>query len=1138
MASTASCLSPTTLLEKSVLELSCPPADVMIDQPAQSRESMIDLGKPHSPIDLELNHSPYDTKAQRHSLSGHDPKPQLVSSHLSNSSTATCLTSLVKISHSPTPVTGILAEPVGALGSTSPEVAHILFPTPSTSSGHDSSSISPRALETSYEPVPTSLDSDIPDPSSVRRRGRKPKTQDKQTKKSPSPDVQLILDLREVTAQAVKTFEVLDKNWYQYKNLGKTKAPEDSMICDCSWSPGQSLSSQSGDDADVACTQESGCINMLTQVECLEDECRCRKMCQNQRFQKRQYAPIEIVLTEKKGFGVRLREDVKAETFVYEYVGEVVGEKAFQKRIKEYAEEGLKHFYFMQLQREEYIDATKKGGLGRFLNHSCNPNCQIGKWVVGRQVRMGIFTKRAVKAGEELTFNYNVDRYGYDAQECYCGEPNCVGFLGGKTQTDVGAMDELYIDALGISADVEALALKGSKTKRGKKMDVDYMPIMRAIPLKDVPKVASAIRQSISNKRILSKLLRRISITDEPAVQKQLMRLHGFSMMSMVLNEYLEDQEIVKTTLEILLKWPLLTKNKLVSTNIEDTVMKLSSSPSETIQTLAAELVDMWVDLSVSYRIPKAKEADETEGGKRKSDNLLDKLFSKRVRRRQSCHDLPRLQLVSETQYIRPEAAKPIKPEDRKPEDIRLPLNWSFERTPDNRVYFYHIFTRQTQWSLPTPEEVAREEKELADFYARQKAAAMDVDDIVAKAKADAEANRKEEEARHALEEAEQKKLLVSDPRRKTKHTHRHHSGKTALGDKSRGQSSGSTSGLNGSEASRNKDKKMMRLFSSVVVRTMSRYKDSFEHDQFKKRAKELTDILCQKESKSSNYQIDNYDKLTPEKEVKIKSFVKDWVAKLLARKGISTSASGSASKVAELHCQKPAQHPKAHDHSTPSIPDLSPQTPAAAPTSHVPYTPVTPGSKSISDLSNGGDLDTNLHREINGAHNTSTLGSTARAKPPTGPETSRTTSYDAQSTNLPPESHPTFASFATSDQLPSNVSEICLPLDLAPPPPPPPPSSCQVDESRVTSSTNEANQRTDVIQDCHLARVQLGLSNLCSDQFSILPSALLSENISQKSIDESCQSRPSETLLCLDRKAFSATSSVSLPHSTSPDSG
>lgn len=28
-------------------------------------------------------------------------------------------------------------------------------------------------------------------------------------------------------------------------------------------------------------------------------------------------------------------------------------------------------------------------------------------------MRMGIFAKREVKANEELTFNYNVDRYGF-----------------------------------------------------------------------------------------------------------------------------------------------------------------------------------------------------------------------------------------------------------------------------------------------------------------------------------------------------------------------------------------------------------------------------------------------------------------------------------------------------------------------------------------------------------------------------------------------------------------------------------------------------------------------------------------------------------------------------------------------------
>ena len=60
----------------------------------------------------------------------------------------------------------------------------------------------------------------------------------------------------------------------------------------------------------------------------------------------------------------------------------------------------------------KFIDATKSGGIGRFANHSCNPNCYVAKWTVGTHVRMGIFAKRDIKLHEELTFNYNVDRYG------------------------------------------------------------------------------------------------------------------------------------------------------------------------------------------------------------------------------------------------------------------------------------------------------------------------------------------------------------------------------------------------------------------------------------------------------------------------------------------------------------------------------------------------------------------------------------------------------------------------------------------------------------------------------------------------------------------------------------------------------
>lgn len=38
---------------------------------------------------------------------------------------------------------------------------------------------------------------------------------------------------------------------------------------------------------------------------------------------------------------------------IYEYIGEVVKEQTFRKRMQQYADEGIRHFYFMMLQKEE-----------------------------------------------------------------------------------------------------------------------------------------------------------------------------------------------------------------------------------------------------------------------------------------------------------------------------------------------------------------------------------------------------------------------------------------------------------------------------------------------------------------------------------------------------------------------------------------------------------------------------------------------------------------------------------------------------------------------------------------------------------------------------------------------------------------
>jgi hypothetical protein len=78
------------------------------------------------------------------------------------------------------------------------------------------------------------------------------------------------------------------------------------------------------------------------------------------------------------------------------------------------------------------IDATVKGCVGRFINHSCEPNCESLKWDVEGKPCMGVFALRDLPAGTPVTFDYKFRRFGSELQECYCGTPSCRIFLGAK----------------------------------------------------------------------------------------------------------------------------------------------------------------------------------------------------------------------------------------------------------------------------------------------------------------------------------------------------------------------------------------------------------------------------------------------------------------------------------------------------------------------------------------------------------------------------------------------------------------------------------------------------------------------------------------------------------------------------------
>ncbi|XP_005878229.1 PREDICTED: histone-lysine N-methyltransferase, H3 lysine-36 and H4 lysine-20 specific [Myotis brandtii] len=178
------------------------------------------------------------------------------------------------------------------------------------------------------------------------------------------------------------------------------------------------------------CGIYSDCINRLLFYECHPAVCPAGERCQNQCFVKRQYTEVEIFRTLERGWGLRAKTDIQKGEFVSEYVGELIDDVECRARIRQAQEHGVTNFYMLTLDRDRVIDAGPRGNYTRFMNHCCDPNCETQKWSVKGDTRVGLFALCDIKAGTELTFNYNLQSLGSGKTICRCGAPNCSGFLG------------------------------------------------------------------------------------------------------------------------------------------------------------------------------------------------------------------------------------------------------------------------------------------------------------------------------------------------------------------------------------------------------------------------------------------------------------------------------------------------------------------------------------------------------------------------------------------------------------------------------------------------------------------------------------------------------------------------------------
>lgn len=115
---------------------------------------------------------------------------------------------------------------------------------------------------------------------------------------------------------------------------------------------------------------------------------------------------------------------------VIEYVGERISTAEADRRYDD-ASMGRHHTFLFTVGRRTVIDAAVGGNDARFINHSCDPNCEA----VEEGGRIFIYAMRDIRPGEELTYDYAYARDKDTTEEdealyvCRCGAANCRGTI-------------------------------------------------------------------------------------------------------------------------------------------------------------------------------------------------------------------------------------------------------------------------------------------------------------------------------------------------------------------------------------------------------------------------------------------------------------------------------------------------------------------------------------------------------------------------------------------------------------------------------------------------------------------------------------------------------------------------------------
>ena len=130
------------------------------------------------------------------------------------------------------------------------------------------------------------------------------------------------------------------------------------------------------------------------------------------------------------GRGVYAARRIRKGARIIEYTGDRISHDEADRRYEDRAEDDNHTFLFI-VDRRTVIDAGVGGNDARFMNHSCDPNCET----LIEDGRVFIHALRTIQAGEELAYDYQIKRERGDPPDideiyaCRCGATDCRGTM-------------------------------------------------------------------------------------------------------------------------------------------------------------------------------------------------------------------------------------------------------------------------------------------------------------------------------------------------------------------------------------------------------------------------------------------------------------------------------------------------------------------------------------------------------------------------------------------------------------------------------------------------------------------------------------------------------------------------------------